>query len=94
MQPWDACRRRSCLGHAGQQGSRRAALTGMWPCSSCFLLCHLHSVQVYITKQVSFRNRVLILFDWLKARVFGRYALFFRLLLWKLDASMAIATLT
>lgn len=27
---------------------------------------------VYITKQVSFRNRVLILFDWLKARVFGR----------------------
>jgi hypothetical protein len=32
-------------------------------------------LQVYITKQVSFRNRVLILFDWLKARVFGRYAL-------------------
>lgn len=27
---------------------------------------------VYITKQVSFRNRVLILFDWLKAKVFGR----------------------
>jgi NADH:ubiquinone reductase (non-electrogenic) len=27
---------------------------------------------VYITKQVSFRNRVLILFDWMKARVFGR----------------------
>ncbi|GBG00600.1 NADH dehydrogenase [Raphidocelis subcapitata] len=27
---------------------------------------------VYITKQVSFRNRVLILFDWVKARVFGR----------------------
>ena len=27
---------------------------------------------VYITKQVSFRNRVLILFDWLKAQVFGR----------------------
>lgn len=27
---------------------------------------------VYITKQVSFRNRVLILFDWLKTRVFGR----------------------
>ncbi|KAG2487513.1 hypothetical protein HYH03_013931 [Edaphochlamys debaryana] len=27
---------------------------------------------VYITKQVSFRNRVLILFDWLKARMFGR----------------------
>lgn len=27
---------------------------------------------VYITKQVSLRNRVLILFDWLKARVFGR----------------------
>eukprot|EP00887_Chlorella_sp_A99_P000732 scaffold5.g732.t1 len=26
----------------------------------------------YITKQVSFRNRVLILFDWLKTRVFGR----------------------
>jgi NADH dehydrogenase FAD-containing subunit len=27
---------------------------------------------VYITKQVSMRNRVLILFDWLKTRVFGR----------------------
>ena len=27
---------------------------------------------VYITKQVSTRNRVLILFDWLKAKVFGR----------------------
>ncbi|MEW5296877.1 MAG: hypothetical protein WDW36_000124 [Sanguina aurantia] len=27
---------------------------------------------VYITKQVSFRNRVLILFDWLKTKVFGR----------------------
>lgn len=27
---------------------------------------------VYITKQVSFRNRVLILFDWVKAKVFGR----------------------
>jgi NADH:ubiquinone reductase (non-electrogenic) len=27
---------------------------------------------VYITKQVSFRNRVLILFDWMKAQVFGR----------------------
>jgi len=27
---------------------------------------------VYVTKQVSFRNRVLILFDWLKTRVFGR----------------------
>ncbi|GIL85464.1 hypothetical protein Vretifemale_13978, partial [Volvox reticuliferus] len=27
---------------------------------------------VYITKQVSLRNRVLILFDWMKARVFGR----------------------
>lgn len=24
------------------------------------------------SRQVSFRNRVLILFDWLKARVFGR----------------------
>ena len=27
---------------------------------------------VYITKQVSLRNRVLILFDWIKTRVFGR----------------------
>ena len=27
---------------------------------------------VYITKQVSTRNRVLILFDWIKTRVFGR----------------------
>ena len=27
---------------------------------------------VYITKQVSLRNRVLILFDWLKVKVFGR----------------------
>ena len=27
---------------------------------------------VYVTKQVSFRNRVLILFDWLKTRAFGR----------------------
>ena len=27
---------------------------------------------VYITKQVSFRNRVLILFDWVKTRAFDR----------------------
>jgi len=27
---------------------------------------------VYITKQVSLRNRVLILFDWIKAKFFGR----------------------
>lgn len=27
---------------------------------------------VYLTKQVSLRNRVLILFDWMKTRVFGR----------------------
>lgn len=27
---------------------------------------------VYINKQVSFRNRVLILFDWMKTQVFGR----------------------
>ena len=27
---------------------------------------------VYLTKQVAFRNRVLVLFDWLKPRVFGR----------------------
>lgn len=32
----------------------------------------LHRRSVYITKQVSFRNRVLILFDWVKAQVFGR----------------------
>ena len=46
-----------------------------------FLCCLALSLQhaaclpcrsVYITKQVSFRNRVLILFDWLKAQVFGR----------------------
>ena len=27
---------------------------------------------VYLTKQVAFRNRVLVLFDWVKSRVFGR----------------------
>ena len=27
---------------------------------------------VYIVKQVSFRNRVLVLFDWVKSRIFGR----------------------
>ncbi|EKX34558.1 hypothetical protein GUITHDRAFT_98053 [Guillardia theta CCMP2712] len=27
---------------------------------------------VYLTKQVAFRNRVLVLFDWMKSRVFGR----------------------
>lgn len=27
---------------------------------------------VYVVKQVSFRNRVLVLFDWVKSRVFGR----------------------
>mmetsp|Transcript_64869 Transcript_64869/g.152510 ORF Transcript_64869/g.152510 Transcript_64869/m.152510 type:complete len:581 (+) Transcript_64869:62-1804(+) len=27
---------------------------------------------VYIVKQVSFRNRVLVLFDWIKSRIFGR----------------------
>jgi NADH:ubiquinone reductase (non-electrogenic) len=27
---------------------------------------------VYLSKQVSFRNRVLVLFDWAKTRVFGR----------------------
>ena len=35
-------------------------------------LAYLVWKSVYITKQVSFRNRVLILFDWLKAQVFGR----------------------
>lgn len=42
----------------------RVQLSGQWG----FLLWR----SVYITKQVSFRNRVLILFDWLKTRVFGR----------------------
>jgi len=27
---------------------------------------------VYLVKQVSFRNRVLVLFDWIKSKVFGR----------------------
>jgi len=27
---------------------------------------------VYLVKQVSFRNRILVLFDWIKSRVFGR----------------------
>ncbi|KAA8493970.1 putative NADH dehydrogenase [Porphyridium purpureum] len=27
---------------------------------------------VYLTKQVSFRNRVLVLFDWLRSQIFGR----------------------
>lgn len=27
---------------------------------------------VYIVKQVSFRNRVMVLFDWIKSRIFGR----------------------
>jgi hypothetical protein len=36
------------------------------------LRCSLWSRSVYITKQVSLRNRVLILFDWLKTQVFGR----------------------
>lgn len=35
-------------------------------------LAYLLWRSVYITKQVSLRNRVLILFDWLKTRVFGR----------------------
>ncbi|KAI7841841.1 hypothetical protein COHA_004370 [Chlorella ohadii] len=35
-------------------------------------LAYLVWKSVYITKQVSFRNRVLILFDWVKAQVFGR----------------------
>ncbi|KAI3438808.1 hypothetical protein D9Q98_001225 [Chlorella vulgaris] len=35
-------------------------------------LAYLIWKSVYITKQVSFRNRVLILFDWMKAQVFGR----------------------
>ncbi len=35
---------------------------------ACVCVCVLMCVCV----QVSFRNRVLILFDWLKARVFGR----------------------
>ena len=32
----------------------------------------LHAVGAALPPQVSFRNRVLILFDWLKTRVFGR----------------------
>ncbi|KAL4425486.1 hypothetical protein ABPG75_009502 [Micractinium tetrahymenae] len=35
-------------------------------------LSYLIYKSVYITKQVSFRNRVLILVDWVKAKVFGR----------------------
>jgi NADH:ubiquinone reductase (non-electrogenic) len=35
-------------------------------------LAYLVWRSVYITKQVSLRNRVLVLFDWLKAQVFGR----------------------
>ncbi len=37
--------------------------------------CHPINVPVHVLPlhcQVSFRNRVLILFDWLKAQVFGR----------------------
>lgn len=40
-------------------------------CMSTTSYCPLDR-SVYITKQVSFRNRVLILFDWMKAQVFGR----------------------
>mmetsp|Transcript_12489 Transcript_12489/g.38103 ORF Transcript_12489/g.38103 Transcript_12489/m.38103 type:complete len:564 (+) Transcript_12489:200-1891(+) len=35
-------------------------------------LTYLLWQSVYATKQVSFRSRVLVLFDWLKTRVFGR----------------------
>lgn len=35
-------------------------------------LSYLIYKSVYITKQVSVRNRVLILLDWMKAKVFGR----------------------
>jgi hypothetical protein len=38
---------------------QRLGLTLVTSCCCCFL-------------QVSFRNRVLILFDWMKAQVFGR----------------------
>ncbi|GAX78639.1 hypothetical protein CEUSTIGMA_g6077.t1 [Chlamydomonas eustigma] len=49
---------------AGSNGPVNINLYG----SFAFLLWR----SVYITKQVSLRNRVLILFDWLKAKVFGR----------------------
>jgi len=35
-------------------------------------LAYLLWRSVYATKQVSARNRLLILFDWLKTRLFGR----------------------
>jgi len=44
----------------------------LWELISMAVSAFLLWRSVYITKQVSFRNRVPILFDWMKAQVFGR----------------------
>lgn len=40
-------------------------------------ICHATLKRFLPTKQVSFRKRVLILFDWMKTRVFGRHTSIF-----------------
>lgn len=47
-----------------EAGSKKIKLSGA--------LTYLLWQSVYATKQVSFRNRVLVLFDWMKTKVFGR----------------------
>lgn len=63
------------LGMLAYVGDDRALTEIMLPFTKIKLsgqFAYLVWKSVYITKQVSFRNRVLILFDWLKAQVFGR----------------------
>lgn len=54
----------------------RLQMLWAWPvepnASSTKLFLVVDTVVLFHVVQVSFRNRVLILFDWLKAQVFGR----------------------
>jgi len=60
------------LAYIGRERAMAQIETGVEKIKMAGVLTYLLWQSVYITKQVSFRNRVLVLFDWFKTRVFGR----------------------
>ncbi|EME28347.1 NADH dehydrogenase isoform 1 [Galdieria sulphuraria] len=60
------------LAYIGRERAMAQIETGLEKIKMAGVLTYLLWQSVYITKQVSFRNRVLVLFDWFKTRVFGR----------------------
>eukprot|EP00871_Galdieria_phlegrea_P005488 jgi/Galph1/5940/GphlegSOOS_G4612.1 len=60
------------LAYIGRERAMAQIETGIEKIRMSGVLTYLLWQSVYITKQVSFRNRVLVLFDWFKTRVFGR----------------------